>query len=114
MHECGVLHNDMKGDNVIIHYNPSSQDCNVVLLDFALCTTLGPPSEQTAVAAQDMARITRVFSALGSKPRARGWFLSRLQMNVPFGEELAHLDRAGWLVPRKPASIKFEGNGETL
>ncbi|KAF8484077.1 hypothetical protein JB92DRAFT_3031708 [Gautieria morchelliformis] len=102
MHECGVLHNDIKGDNVIIHHNPSNQDCNVVLLDFALCTTLGPPSEQTEVASEDMARITRVFAALGIRPRARAWFCSRLQMNVPFREKLAVLDREGWLSPREP------------
>ncbi|KAF8530742.1 hypothetical protein JB92DRAFT_2857718 [Gautieria morchelliformis] len=114
IHECGVLHNDVKEDNVIIHHNSSNQDCNVVLLDFALCTTLGPPPEQMEVVFQDMLRITRVFSALGIKPRTRDWFRSRLQMNVPFSQELAELDQAGWLAPRKPPSTKFVANWENL
>jgi serine/threonine protein kinase len=56
MHECGVAHKDIKGDNVIIHYNTSNKDCNVVLLDFSLCTTLGPPSMHKLVAMWDMMR----------------------------------------------------------
>ncbi|KAF8519260.1 hypothetical protein JB92DRAFT_2899137, partial [Gautieria morchelliformis] len=71
MHGCGVVHNDIKGDNLIIHHNPSNQDCNVILLDFALCRTFGPPSERTEVALEDMASATEVFSALGMKLRTR-------------------------------------------
>jgi serine/threonine protein kinase len=56
MNECGVAHSDIKADNVIIHHNPSNQDCNPVLLDFSLCATLGSPSMQAHVALQDMAR----------------------------------------------------------
>ncbi|KAF8510311.1 hypothetical protein JB92DRAFT_443581 [Gautieria morchelliformis] len=54
MHECGVAHRDIKEDNVIIHHNPSNRDCNVVLLDFSLCMTLGPPSMHKLVAKWDM------------------------------------------------------------
>ncbi|KAF8530718.1 hypothetical protein JB92DRAFT_2857508, partial [Gautieria morchelliformis] len=64
MHECGVAHRDIKGDNVIIHHNPSNQAGNVVLLDFSLCTTLGPPSMHKLAAMGDMESITLVFGAL--------------------------------------------------
>ncbi|KAF8530723.1 hypothetical protein JB92DRAFT_2857546 [Gautieria morchelliformis] len=111
MHECGVIHDDIKGDNVIIHHNPSNHDCNVVLLDFALCTTLGPPSEQTEIALGDMASATDVFSATRNQTTYPGL---RLQMDVPFGEELAELDQAGWLEPMEPPSTTFEANWENL
>jgi serine/threonine protein kinase len=59
MHECGVAHSDIKADNdnVIIHRNPSSQDSNVVLLDYSLCvTTFRISSMQAHIALEDMAR----------------------------------------------------------
>ncbi|KAF8510309.1 hypothetical protein JB92DRAFT_2940891, partial [Gautieria morchelliformis] len=77
MHECGVAHRDIKEDNVIIHHNPSNQVGNVVLLDFSLCTTLGPlqcmswwvPSWITRAHKIDrwvpFIRISFVFAALG-------------------------------------------------
>ena len=40
---CGIAHWDIRGQNVIIQHNPSTQDCKVVLLDFAFCRTIGPP-----------------------------------------------------------------------
>jgi tRNA A-37 threonylcarbamoyl transferase component Bud32 len=56
MHQCGVGHGDLKGDNVIIHFNPSNQDCDAVLIDFALCEALGPPSNQGPTVELDMSR----------------------------------------------------------
>ena len=45
MHQCRVAHGDLTGRNVIIQYNPSTQDFNIVLLDFGFCKTLDPPSD---------------------------------------------------------------------
>ncbi|KAF8511593.1 hypothetical protein JB92DRAFT_2933600 [Gautieria morchelliformis] len=78
MHQCGVGHGDLKGDNVIIYFNSSNQECDVVLLDFALCTAPEP-------------------SSLGIMEYARPWVRSRLELGVPYGGTLTELLRQGWL-----------------
>ncbi|KAF8511606.1 hypothetical protein JB92DRAFT_2933731 [Gautieria morchelliformis] len=97
MHQCGVGHGDLKGDNVIIYFNSSNQECDVVLLDFALCMALEPPTHQALIVEWDIASIPNMFRALGIMEYARSWFRSRLELSVPYGATLTELDRQGWL-----------------
>ncbi|KAF8506443.1 hypothetical protein JB92DRAFT_2962039, partial [Gautieria morchelliformis] len=91
MHQCGVGHGDLKGDNVIIYFNSANQECDVVLLDFALCMAFEPPTDQALIVKWDIAR------ALGMMEYARTWFRSRLELSLPYGGTLTKLDRQGWL-----------------
>ena len=40
---CGIAHWHIRGQNVIIQQNPYTQDCKVVLLDFAFCENIDHP-----------------------------------------------------------------------
>jgi serine/threonine protein kinase len=47
IHQYNIAHGDISGHNVIIQHNASTQDCNVVLLDFAFCRLYVDPSLQS-------------------------------------------------------------------
>ncbi|KAF8504258.1 hypothetical protein JB92DRAFT_2967758 [Gautieria morchelliformis] len=99
MHECGIIHKDIKEDNVIILFDPSNQHCDAVLLDFAMCTTLGPPSRMKMMIQMEIKHIGGLLNKLGVKERGVPWLQFRLQSNHPYVEVLASLDRLNWLRP---------------
>jgi serine/threonine protein kinase len=133
MHECGIIHNDIKEDNVIILFDPSNQHCVGVLLDFAMCTALESPSSAKVMIELDIEwwvdfscdhtplftstsfiSIGSLLMSLGVEERGIPWLQSRLQSNHPYVEVLAALDRLHWLRPLPPVERRPEIDCESL
>ncbi|KAF8497702.1 hypothetical protein JB92DRAFT_3146626 [Gautieria morchelliformis] len=99
MHECGIIHADVKEDNVIILFDPSNQHCDGVLLDFAVCTAPGAPFWTKLMIQSNVLCIGVLLEKLGAAGRAIPWLQFRLQSNHPYVGVLADLDRINWLRP---------------
>ncbi|KAF8504255.1 hypothetical protein JB92DRAFT_2967740, partial [Gautieria morchelliformis] len=98
MHECGIIHKDIKEDNVIILFDPSNQHCDAMLLDFAI----GPIFHATIHHHSPsilFISIDGLLMKLGVEERGVPWLQFRLQSNHPYVEVLASLDRLDWLRP---------------